>query len=85
MSIDTHSMLFFKTTAVFVATFNGRYLRYEHELQKKDEKDHKRQEAFEEASIASMASYQPSLASGVEDYESFDSEHQHLVPRHQLV
>ena len=71
--------------AVFFATFNGRYLRYEHELQKKDEKERKRQEAMESASIISMGSFQPSLMSGTEGYDTGDAERQPLVVQSQIV
>ena len=78
------SLTFF-SAAVFFATFNGRYLRYEHELQKKEEKERKRQEAMETASLASMGSFQPSLMSGAEGYDSMDAERQPLVVQQQIV
>eukprot|EP00522_Entomoneis_paludosa_P018925 CAMPEP_0172444332 /NCGR_PEP_ID=MMETSP1065-20121228/4383_1 /TAXON_ID=265537 /ORGANISM="Amphiprora paludosa, Strain CCMP125" /LENGTH=1048 /DNA_ID=CAMNT_0013194821 /DNA_START=135 /DNA_END=3281 /DNA_ORIENTATION=+ len=78
---------------VFFATFNGRYLRYEHELQKKDQKDQRKkarqsaaaQDADGNASVASMGSFQPSLMSGAEGYGSSEVERQPLVPQHTIV
>ncbi|KAL7578379.1 hypothetical protein ACA910_012781 [Epithemia clementina (nom. ined.)] len=70
---------------VFFATFNGRYLRFEHELQKKDAKERKRQDAMETASVVSMGSFQHSLMSGVEGYDPVDAERQPLVVHSQVV
>jgi len=77
---------------VFFATFNGRYLRYEHELQKKEEKERKKElkeaatlDADGSASVASMGSFQQSLMSGAEGYGSHEVERQPLVPQHQIV
>lgn len=81
----TLELCFLVYTAVFFATFNGRYLRYEHELQKKDEKDRKRQDAIENASVISMGSFQPSMMSGAEGYGSIDGERQPLIMHSQIV
>lgn len=77
---------------VFFATFNGRYLRYEHELQKKEAKERKRQireNSFNDtdgnASLASMGSFQPSVMSGTEGYGSNEMERQPMVHQHQIV
>ena len=43
--MDSHLFAFPPfVSAVFFATFNGRYLRYEHELQKKEEQERKEEE-----------------------------------------
>ena len=66
-------------------------MRYEHELQKKEEKERKK--AAKEAaliddgnaSVASMTSYQNSIMSAADGYVSSEVERQPLVAQHQIV
>lgn len=44
---------------VYFATFNGRYLRYEHELQKKEEEDAEEAAAMADAEDARLGEYSP--------------------------
>jgi hypothetical protein len=44
---------------VFFATFNGRYLRYEHELRKKEEQERKEEERAKKRSYNGVGEKQP--------------------------
>jgi len=53
--------IFFFILAVFFATFNGRYLRYEHELQKEEERERKEEERASRRSFSNSDPMQPLL------------------------
>ena len=48
-----------RRTAVFFATFNGRYLRYEHEVQKKEEQERREEERALKRSMNGSSERQP--------------------------
>jgi hypothetical protein len=63
---------------VFFATFNGKYLRYEHELQKKEQQEREAQQAMMES--GTPKAFHPFYADRQEDYgNSFEDERRPLV------
>jgi len=63
---------------VFFATFNGRYLRYEHELEKKAQEEAKERAAFE------PVHYPPQMQRPLATYP-YDDEREPLTSQHSLV
>eukprot|EP00980_Cylindrotheca_fusiformis_P009924 scaffold2195_cov132-Cylindrotheca_fusiformis.AAC.8 len=52
---------------VFFATFNGKYLRYEHELEKKEQEEYEAQKAMMESGMNAYMDHQGNYGSSIDD------------------